>query len=452
MTHTLLTTAMTLALLPAATDHGPQVKPLIQPLIDAGLIPGAVVGIYQNGESSVYAFGHLSKDKPTAPNSKTMYEIGSISKVFTGILLADAVERGIVKVDDPLSKHLPDGIKGPKRDGKEILLWHLSTHTSGLPRLPDNIGAEIANPYKAYGTRELWDYMDRATVLTDPGKTYAYSNLGAGLLGTLLAKASNSTYEKLLKERIATPLGMKHTTLTLSRQQKRALAPPHNGDRVVSGWDFDSLAGCGGVRSNMDDMLKLVEATLSQGSDAVERAITSSTKKRFTLPNAPAGVGLGWHIAQDGSTLWHNGQTGGYSSAMFVSKVLNAGVVVLTNGSDPATTVVGERILQMLMGIKVEPPSVRKSIDMSARALDQLVGEYPSTVGFTIYITRDGDALMAQLTNQSPLQVWPESPTLFFYRDVEAQLRFAVDSKTGEATSVTLLQDGRELYCQRKAK
>jgi CubicO group peptidase (beta-lactamase class C family) len=453
MTQILLAAAVTLALPPTAqADRGPEIKRLMQPVIDAGVVPGSVVGIYENGKPAVFAFGGLSAESPSAPSGSTVYEIGSISKVFTGILLADAVERGVVKLDDPLSKWLPEGVRAPERDGKEILLWHLSTHTSGLPRIPGNMDAHSDDPYRAYGTKELWEFIGSVRPVTEPGTTYAYSNLGAGLLGTLLAEASNATYETLLRERVALPLGMTDTTVKLTRKQKERLAPPHSGGRRVSHWEFNSLVGCGGIRSTVDDMLKLVEATLSQGDDGPHRAITRSTKRRFTLPNAPAGMGLGWHIAQDGSTLWHNGQTGGYHSAMFVDALRGTGVVVLSNGADPTVGVVAERIIQMLAGIPVVPPNVRQSIDVAERQLDRLVGVYPSTHGFTIYVTREGNALMAQLTNQAPLRVWAESPTRFFYRDVKAELEFEIDEETGKAACVTLFQHGMEMRCERKEK
>jgi len=451
MTRTLLTAALALAFLPATrADRGADVKRLMQPVIDAGIVPCAVVGIYENGQPAVFAFGKLSEDTPSTPSGRTVFEIGSISKVFTGILLADAVERGVVMLDDPLSKYLPEGVEAPKRDGKEILMRHLATHTSGLPRIPANMDAHGEDPYKDYGAKELWEFIGGVTPVAEPGASYAYSNLGAGLLGTLLAEASNSTYKKLLKQRITKSLDMTDTVVKLTRRQKKRLAPPHSNGRKSSNWEFDALVGCGGIRSTVDDMLKLVEATLSPGADGPHRAITRSTKRLFTLPNAPAGMGLGWHIAQDGSTLWHNGQTGGYHSAMFVNQLNGTGVVVLSNGADPVIDVVAERIIQTLAGVSVEPPDVRKSVDLTEKQLERLVGVYPSPLGFTMYITREGAALMAQVTNQAALRVWPESPTRFFYREVKAELEFEIDKKTGEASSVTLYQHGREMRCERK--
>ena len=437
----------------AGTDRREDVERLIRPVIEAGLVPGAVVGIYERGQTRVMSFGRVKPGEPAAPDGRTIYEMGSITKVFTGILLADAVQRGQFNLDDPLSKHLPKGVRPPKRDGKEILVWHLATHTSGLPRLPTNMEAKGDNPYHGYGKSELWEYISGCRPATAPGSTHAYSNLGMGLLGTLLAETADTSYENLIEERIAKPLGMSDTTVSLSRAQGRRLAPAHDaGGRQVSNWKFGTLVGCGGLRTTVDDMLKLIGAMLSDGNDGIHGVLKLSMQRRFTIPDVPgqAGFGLGWQIAQDGLTLWHGGQTGGYHCSVFVIPFRKSGVVVLSNGADPAISVVAERIIQTIFGMAVEPPEIRRSISVTAEQLDRLVGVYPSTAGFVITVTREGEALFARLTNQQALRVYPESPTLFFYREVEAELGFEIDQSTGKAKAVTLFQHGMEFHCPRK--
>ncbi len=451
----ILTVAVLLAVMPAFSagrDREAEIGRLVKPLIDSQLIPGVAVGIYENGKATVFGFGSVGGEKARKPNGRTIYEVGSISKVFTGVLLAEAVQRGEVGLDDPLSKHLPNGVQAPKRDGKEILLWHLATHTSGLPRIPSNMAAtDLANPYASYDREKLWSAIGGFRPATPMGETYAYSNLGVGLLGTLLSRAADKPYERLLRTRIAKPLKMKDTTTVLSRSQKKRLAPPRAaGGQPTSNWDFDCLVGCGGVRSTVDDMLKLVAATLSDKSDGIHDAIKLSTERKYTMPGLMSGIGLGWQIAQDGSTLWHNGQTGGYHSGLFVDRLKHTGVVVLANGAEPQVSAVAESIIQLLAGIEVKPPNVRSHIAVPVAKLDRLVGEYPSSFRFTISITREGDALMARLTNQTAMRVFPESPTLFFYRDVEAELEFEMDLATDRATAVTLFQNGRKFRCVRK--
>ncbi len=426
------------------------VKRLMDPVIAAGVAPGAVVGLLEQDKATVLAFGHLAADGAQAPDGRTVYEIGSISKVFTGILLADAVRRGEVALEDPLSRHLPEGVKAPQRDDQNILLWHLATHTSGLPRVPTNMNADGANPYAAYTVKDLWAYCNSGQPDAAPGQHYAYSNLGAGLLGTLLAERSGKPYEQLLAERITEPLKMTDTTVALSTEQRRRLAAPHAGGIKGTNWDFDALVGCGGIRSTVDDMLLLARATLSDRTDGVYGSIALSTRRHFTLPQGGGGMALGWHIAGDGSTLWHNGQTGGYHCAMFVNPLNNTAAVVLSNSSDSTVGTVAERLIQLLAGMPVVAPKIRSHIQVATEQLDKLVGEYPSQFGFTIYVTRDGAALFARLTNQSALRVWPETATRFFYREVEADLQFEIDAQGGQASAVTLFQNGMEMRCVRK--
>jgi CubicO group peptidase (beta-lactamase class C family) len=444
--------SVTAAFAQTHNSHEAEVRRLGQPLVDARLVPGMAIGIYDSGALETYGLGALGKDQPAAPDANTIYEIGSVSKVFTGLLLAEAVTRKEVTLETPLSRLLPATVKPPKYENQEITLEELATHFSGLPRIPSNMAADsLTNPYAGYGREKLFAFLNGYNIPTQPGTKFAYSNLGMGLLGTLLADKAGTTYAALLRDRIAKPLEMSDTTVTLSATQQRRLAPPHRGGVRVSNWDFDALAGCGAVRSTVNDLLKLVAAHVNSSSGPLSASIQLASKKRRDITGTSKAIGLGWMIAGDKSTLWHNGQTGGYSTALFVNPMLKKGVVVLANGADSAVDVLGERLLQSLAGMKVEPPKVRPSILLAEAQLDRLTGDYVSTVGFTITVTRNEETLFAQLTGQAALAIQAESPTHFFYRDVEADLQFEVDAKTSRATAVTLLQNGKQIRCVRKS-
>jgi CubicO group peptidase (beta-lactamase class C family) len=427
-----------------------EVKRLAQPLVDSRIVPGLVVGIYNSGHTETFGLGVIGKQRSTAPDANTIYEIGSVSKVFTSLLLADAITRGEVSLGTPLSKFLPAKIKAPKHGGQEITLEDLATHFSGLPRIPENMAAtNLVDPYAHYDRDKLFAFLNGYEVPHEPGKEWAYSNLGMGLLGTLLADEAGKSYDELLHERVAKPLAMTDTVVHLSVDQQSRLAPPHRGGVLVSNWNFQALAGCGAVRSTVNDLLKLVAATVDPASTSLKASIQLATQKRREIPPGPKSMALGWMIAGDRSTLWHNGQTGGYSASVFVSPALKKGVVVLANGADSAIDVLGERLFQSLAGMKVEPPKVRPSVLLTDAQLNRLVGEYPSSF-FTISITRQEDSMFAQLTGQQALVIRPETPTNFFYSDVEADLKFEIDPKTDRAKSVTLLQNGKEIYCPRR--
>lgn len=428
-----------------------EVRRLAQPLVDARLVPGLAIGIYEDGHVETYGLGVISKEHSVAPDAHTIYEIGSVTKVFTSLLLAEAVKRGEVSLDTPLSRVLPPDVKPPKRDGQEITLEQLATHSSGLPRIPSNMVADsLVNPYADYGRDKLFAFLNGYQIPRKPGAEWAYSNLGMGLLGTLLADKAGSSYGNLLQERIAKPLAMADTTVSLSSKQLPRLAPPHRGGLSVSNWDFAALAGCGAVRSTVSDLLKLVAAEVDPASSPLKASIQLVSQRRRAIPGVRWSMALGWMIAGDGTTLWHNGQTGGYSSSVFVNPGLKKGVVVLANGADSAVDVLGERLIQALAGMKVQPPKVRRSIPLAEAQLDRLAGDYLSTAGLTITITRSGDALFAQLTGQAALHIHAESATRFFYREVEADLQFDIDPKTDRATAVTLFQNGKQLRCLRK--
>ena len=433
-------------------SHEAEVKRLAQPLIDGHLIPGLVIGIYDDGKIETYGLGVIAKDEPSPPDANTIYEIGSVTKVFTSLLLAEAVTRGEVSLDTPLSRLLPSAVKPPKHDGKEMTLEELATHCSGLPRIPSNMVADsLVNPYADFGREKLFTFLDGYKASRKPGKEWAYSNLGVGLMGILLADKAGLTYGNLLQERIAKPLAMADTLIILNTNQQLRLAPPHRGGMRVTNWDFDALAGCGAIRSSVNDLLKFVAAQVNPSATPFKNSIPLTVLRRCGIPGSAASMGLGWWIAGDGGTLFHNGQTGGYSSSMFVNPRLKKGVVVLANGADSTVDQLGEKIFQSLAGMKVQPLKIRASIAIPETQLDQLVGEYPSALGFTITITRNDDALFAQLTGQQALRVYAESAAHFYYREVEADLQFETDPKTSRANAVTLLQNGKKMRCPRKS-
>ena len=237
-------------------------------------------------------------------------------------------------LDDPVKRHLPEGWKVPAREGREITLSHLSTHTSGLPRLPNNlVFKDPSNPYAHYTDADLAAFLASHVLRRDPGDRYEYSNLGAGLLGQALARAAGSSYEELLVARIASRLGMADTRITLTDELKRRLAPPHAAvGKPAANWDLPALAGAWALRSTARDMLLFLEANLGA---APGTAMALSHEERFSGgPNGPR-IGLGWHRApllSSGKTMiWHNGGTGGYRSFAGFVKESRTAVVVLSN-------------------------------------------------------------------------------------------------------------------------
>jgi len=221
---------------------------------------GIVVGVINDQGSRVIGYGRLNQESDRKPDGDTVFEIGSVTKVFTAILLADMVERGELRLDDPISKFLPQSVKVPTRNGKEITLLDLATHTSGLPRMPNNFAPkDLNNPYADYTVEQMYAFLSNHTLTRDIGAKYEYSNYGAGLLGHILALKAGMDYETLVKTRICDPLKMNSTRIQLAPELRARLATGHDGDlKAVANWDLPTLAGAGALRSTVNDLLKFL--------------------------------------------------------------------------------------------------------------------------------------------------------------------------------------------------
>jgi CubicO group peptidase (beta-lactamase class C family) len=235
---------------------------------------------------------------------------------------------------------------------------------------------------------------------------------------------------------------MLDTRIKLTPEQAARLAPPYDRSLAPShNWDLDALAGAGALRSTADDMLKFLEAALADDEDGpVGRDIRSAWEKR--AEGGPGGIGLNWFLAGDGVSRWHNGQTGGYSSSVFVYPPQRKAVVVLCNTATELTTVLGEKILQAMLGMDVAPVDLRTEVAVDAATLESYVGVYAFTPTVTITITLEDGRLMEQVTGQSKYPLFAESPTKFFLKVVDAQISFVVEG--GKVTKLILHQGGLE--------
>jgi len=427
----------------APLDLAAKIVPLAQAVIDDEDAVGLVVGVVKDGRTQVWAFGETKRGGGEKPNERTVYEIGSVSKAITGTLLADMVERKLAKLDDPVRQYLPDGVVMPIADGKPITLEHLATHTSGLPRLPDNMKpADPKNPYADYTVERMYDFLKSHKLRRSPGE-HEYSNYAVGLLGQLLARKAGGDYESLLAERITKPLAMNDTRIALSDDMRRRLAPPYDAALAPdANWDLPALAGAGGIRSTAADMLKLIQAALADADTEQRRALRIAFQKRVDLKNGQA-IGLNWFIARDGVTRWHTGMTGGYSSWLSIIPNSGIGVVVLSNTATSRTAELGEQVTQLAFGLDVKPRPRRKTIKVDPAVLARYAGEYRLGLFFWLTVTVENDRLMVKATNQPKIPVFAESPTKFFYKVVDAQITFVADDQ-GNVEKLILHQNGAD--------
>ncbi|MDB5391610.1 MAG: serine hydrolase [Planctomycetaceae bacterium] len=424
---------------------------LVQPYLDNDMIVGMTIGVLFDGKREVFGYGRMSRDDRRVPDGDTIYEIGSATKVITGILLADAVVQGQVKLDQPAGELLPANVKMPAKGDRAITLQDLSTHVSGLPRLPDNMKpGDPNNPYADYLDADLYAFLSNYQLVQVPGKQIEYSNLGQGLLGHLLSRQAKSTYEDLVRNRIAVPLKMSSTKITIDKESQSRLAPGHTGDgRPAANWDLPVLAGAGGVRSTVNDLLLFAAANLAPPKNKLGQAIEMAwTVHQKPINKSDSPLGLGWHVVPDG-THWHNGQTGGYHSMILINRATKTGVILITNTATEEVDELATDILRMISGAKVVPRKIEKPVNVPAEALQKLVGRYELAPGavFTVEVV-DGK-LMIGLTGQPALQVFARSETIWFSKLVDATITFNLD-KNGKCESLVLFQNGIKQTAKRK--
>jgi serine-type D-Ala-D-Ala carboxypeptidase/endopeptidase len=339
--------------------------------------PGTIVaGTWRDGTAR-YAIqrnrpGHVGKAKAMAPGeAQPVFEIGSISKVFTGVLLAQAVERGELSLDDTLGQLLAGKVTSfASEHVAAVTLRQLVTHTSCMPRLPLDFqaGSNPDNPYRGYDLARLWKALSTMRFEAAPPCAMRYSNLGVGLLGELLAERYGQPWETLVRERIAGPLGMRDTLVTLGDKAPR-LAPSLGGSKPAPQWQMAAFVGAGGLRSTAADLLLFGRALLA-GRDgplgaAAERVVTPLARSEGQI-----GYAIFIRGPADRRTFMHNGAVGGYRSQLMLAADTGEVLVVLaSNAEAPVDRLSGELIASRY-------PVAPGATDAKANCLAECAGVY----------------------------------------------------------------------------
>lgn len=304
-------------------------KPYLEPRRHAVV----AIGILRGDEKQVFGFGDLSP-YGGAGYGELIYEIGSITKVFTTTLLAGLLAEGKVRLDDPVGRYEP-----ALPADHPVELRHLATHTSGLPtaslakRLFNRFDRKTyRDPFCLFSVEEALAYLRRKGP-EQAGKKFRYSNAGMGLLGRIAARQLGTDYEGAVRERIAGPFGMMDTGIALASEQRGRAVPGYSGllgnetrqpDLVMK--DFE---GAGALRSTVNDLFRFLSVHMAASRDPAN-PLALSHRVHHEI-NDKAGVGLGWIVHRTGKFVWHNGGTHGFSSFMAFRQDRPHGVVVLSN-------------------------------------------------------------------------------------------------------------------------
>jgi len=327
----------------------------LTPLVSEGAVPSLAWAVIQDGDVGTGGSG--------GAEPRTIFQVGSVTKVFTALLLADMTERGEVRLSDPAARYLP----GARDAAGAVTLADLATHTSGLPRLPGGLfwSARLSprDPYAHYPASWLRRSARRALRAGSVGSPYAYSNFGYGLLGYLLGQAAGSDYETLVTTRVCGPLGLADTAFSVPGPSRDRKAQGHQGGRPVPDWRMGALAGAGALYSTAADLARFLHACLAaSASTASAGSVPAGTASAGTVPagTVPAGtaaggplapairaalaprqpvpggdIGLAWHhTRRDGHRIiWHNGMTGGFSAMIAFDPDRGLGVAALANSA-----------------------------------------------------------------------------------------------------------------------
>lgn len=429
---------------PVAAQHFPaddELTLMLRYIVEDHRIPGIVLGVLEaDGTTRVVSWGTSGPDaRPVGPRS--VFEIGSINKTFTATLLAHMVLRGEVALEDPVSKYLPDSVEVPARSGREITLLNLATHTSGLPRLPDNhVPASMADPYADYTIDKLYTFLSNHELRRDPGAYYEYSNLGYGLLGHALARAAGTTYRALLQQRILDPLGMDMTGYALDGELAEWMTRGHSRGSVVPYWfGTEAIDGAGGLRSNAEDMLKYLKANAGSPATPLSAAMRMAQERRVEREeNVEAGFSWAWRMTPgQPAVVTHSGGTGGFRTQIALDPERGIGTVLLTNTDNFAENLAVELLYP-------EPPPPDWRSEPEPADLEKYEGRYAGPSGSAYFIRAEpAGHLTYQPVGAARARLYTKPDGSFYVLTGPWSVRFEEDGN-GRVRRIELFVDERE--------
>ncbi len=450
-----------------------KIDEIVEPAFKSKRVMGMVIGIWDGNSASYFGYGKIDLKGEAVPDEKTIFEIGSITKVFTSLLLAKRIIDNKVTLNDPVEKLLPKYFKIPQKQEKQITLLHLATHFSGLPKVPSNMRPKhVTNPYKNYTAYNLREFLTSYQLPREPGEKWEYSNLGVGLLGFSLGAQSGTTYRRLIFKEITGPMELKDTRFQLNEEQSTRFAKGFTADlEKADHWDFDVLAPAGGLRSTASDMLRFATTLLKDnGQFSTVMQMTTKSYGKTEIPDND--MGLGWLIAkkQGHEVFWHNGGTGGFSSFLAINKEKNIAVIVLSNTATTHSGVVddiGGSILKCLLGLPYETPKWPIEADIKDDNIDKYTGDYelisskdvqgkPEDADKIVFnVKRKGNRLVIHTDKKVKISLYPQSENVFFAKIVPMTVTFSEDTKEktilmnisshGEESAWRRISPGREI-------
>ena len=386
----------------------------------------AIAAAYINdGEVTHYAAGRVSPDSDVLPDASTRFEIGSITKSFTDLLLAEMVEAGQVSYDTTIRDILGTEVTFANEGIGNITLLQLATHTSGLARMPANFApGDPLDPFKDFDEEALFAALAMARDKQPLGNHYTYSNFGVGTLGYLLGRVHGNGYVAAVTELVLEPMEMNNTGFGPDKNS----AVPYRGGAVVSHWSLDSLAGAGALHSNTNDLVRAAQILLGDIDNPFAHDLEAD--KEVLSPASGFEVTRVWHVARSssGPVYWHNGGTGGFSTFFGFRPTTNEAVIILVSG-DTDPTEFG------LMQLTIDDPlPPNETIDES------VLGQYEFNETLSAGIYEMEGALVGQLSGQPPVGLYSLGDDWYAVDLADASIRFLREDN--RVVAVELVQNG----------
>lgn len=432
----------------AETTAAPAVDRLLQERV--ALQGVGLLAVQTEGARAVLTAAGRETTEGAPLREQAWFEIGSITKTFTALLLADAVVQRQFALGDPVEAALPDGLRLRDSTDAPIRWIDLATHRSGLPRLPTPMApANPADPYADYGEAQLLDFLRSYRSGQPRDQRWAYSNLGYGLLGYALGRAAGSSYAALLQQRVLGPLGLKDTALQGRQPAPAALVPGHDVQgRAVPHWHFDVMAPAGGLVMSGASLARYAQAAVGAVPHPLQEAFALTRGRHGDGPGPANPVGLAWlHAPLKGRTVFnHDGGTFGFSSSLWLDPDRARATAVLAN----AMVDVKDLALHLLEP-GIPPQDLRATrqpaLTLANEQLEPLVGDYMLKPGFALAIRLRNGRLYAQATGQGEFELFASAPRTFFARITPLEIRFDASPLP---TALTLLQQGQTLKFERQ--
>jgi serine-type D-Ala-D-Ala carboxypeptidase/endopeptidase len=400
-----------------------------------------------DGKLSFAVSGFQDTAKTQRITEETLFEVGSVTKTMTALVLADMVVKGELALADPVERYLPDGIKLRDANDVPIQLVDLATHRSGLPRLSANLKpVDEKNPYKGFSTAMMWDAVRAldAKKLGARNAKYGYSNFAYGLLGEVLARKAGMSYEQLLQARVLTPLGLSHTFIGIPAAQASKFAQPHTDQlQPTPAWDLDAYAGAGAVRMSVRDFARYAQAALGTIDTPLKEAFALSMKVYEKGGHELNPVGLAWNQAPFRTVrVWnHDGGTFGSSASLWISPQAKSAGGALANTATGVTDL-ALNAMEPSYPVRDFASTKQKSINVPAEKLTALAGQYRLSEKMDVRIRAKDNQLFAQATGQGEFELFAKAELDFFAKVADIEISFAPTNDKGVSPFFTLYQNG----------